>query len=259
MLTIHAVWTAPWLHLWGESSTPLPGRKRARWHPFAAAPGVAGEPGQLELLLPTTGKAPLYSHDVAAAEPRLERWIVPTRRLPAMALYLPEELRRATSVRVFEACVAWARALIARERILPHMLHAEARWLPILDDPADLQRLTTLARALPPAARGSTGAIAAVRSFMQHAVDGLIREAHLPPPTVPGKWPAEVASWIRALFSRDARLPESRSLQRLATELERWKAPLQAAVEGGWRTCFRLEPPIVGDKQPTDWRLGILA
>lgn len=154
-------------------------------------------------------------------------------------------------------CLAgkFALDLVIRERLVPRVVvrgdRHEARWAAALGSAVDAANLTALARAMPLAAYSvpvtSSGhdvwsAEALLRSFLDHAVDGLVRSAQKRP------WAPKIPRWEHRLFRAltdpdDASFePEGFVERSLLDDLERWVEPALGVADRP-RTCFRLELP----------------
>jgi SNF2 family DNA or RNA helicase len=166
----------------------------------------------------------------------------------------------------------WAGALAAREQFLPGIEKVDdewrACWKPVLGGP-DQQRLTLLAQAMPPAGRALDGqvaapdqpAIAVLTSFIQGAVDALIRSVVAPTPSlrpVSGAggrrqkvMPALDSlhdQWLHALGTADGALEGNETeLAGLADQVAAWQRPVALSSASPFRLCFRLEEPPNSD------------
>src|SRR5213078_2433857 len=109
------------------------------------------------------------------------------------------------------------------------------------------------ARALvPPNGSDSPSPRQLVEAFVEASIDGLARawlggEAgrRTPTPALSGSSRA----WLEALRRGELAVRASSfELERLSSRLGEWRAPLVTAASASpYRTCFRLEPPELGD------------
>ena len=162
--------------------------------------------------------------------------------------------------------------LLGRERFLPE-LHRDpgtaefsARWLPALNLPADAARFRALAAAMPPSARCATmdedgkglAPAAALRAFLRAGTDELIRTWA---ESLSGEAEGSAGdAWLAALSGIDAR-PKARVevLRPLLASVQTWQAPILGSAASGFRTCFRLDPPVdpvLGEAPESAWALS---
>jgi SNF2 family DNA or RNA helicase len=154
--------------------------------------------------------------------------------------------------------------ILVQQQLAPTLMrhddHFLARWAPVLDRPADVQRLEMLAEAMPDAARALTGSANAepptarhlIKDFLGTIVDAAVRAWAPPLPHIVTRRDSEVMrSWLAALFSAQPAVEVSQgALTELHDELARWVEQLLAGAEEPFRICFRLEPPEVPDTTP---------
>jgi hypothetical protein len=163
-------------------------------------------------------------------------------------------------IRFWSAASKFAIELLARQRFVPTLDRRngefEAGWRPVLDDPRDQQRISQLVGAMPPVARAlrlpdeltEPGAAQLLESFLDAAVDNVARSwlaaeanrrVNTRPPSGAG------GAWFEALRRGNTSVRASANeLDRLATRLAEWRAPLVTASSSSvFRTCFRLDPP----------------
>ena len=294
------------LSLWAETSAGTlkkpRGRPRAPAHAFAASASVlekalqsivelpTATPTNLNILLPALKNLPLPSPSLVhnwdelsgATSPGVKRFKLEGLALkPTDALYLLNSLPAADSlpphIVLGDDLVFWVTAarlaleILAGQRYLPaieqvDINHFHARWQPTFDRPEDAVRLSTLVRALPPAARAGlpvelTGehtpppAHYILENFLNTMVDSAVREWH------GSNWRPQpgddvAVSWINALFSDDPVIQGPYfSLSTLARAHKTWVRQLRAAGDANFRTCLRLDVPDTPD-QP--WSLDFL-
>jgi superfamily II DNA or RNA helicase len=270
VLVVHALWVQGRVGLWAEDpAIPAPApasARRVRRHPFAVSglnlDGDAGTNETRTLALPTRGgrpePSPAASLPVEGGRPALRRWSVDTvEYAPDDALGLlrgldglaGEDVVLGDSTRWFCAVAAFAAGLAARGRMLPAVVGAEARWLPVLTG-RDAAYARALALALPQAALAAAPdatRVAALAEVLDACTDAAARAAL----TVEGR-PRE--AWLAALAGRDRRIAgvPPAELERLRARLAAWQAD---ALGGAVRACFRLvEPPepAEGEAPPED-------
>ncbi|MCX6463033.1 MAG: SNF2-related protein, partial [Pseudonocardiales bacterium] len=274
MLAVHALWSpGRGALIWAEDGDrPATGGSRAlrtaRPHPFAV-PAAAlsalhpGKPTSVTLLLPSRPGGPLASPElvrarevVSRAEPVLRPWSVPALLVDVAELEDPvDEVRYGASAAHLRELAATAADLVARGRVLPTLVGAEARWRPVVQG-LDAVAVDTLARAMPPVARAEhTGGPRSltgphpeelVADALAALVDAGVRDrlARTPEPItlVPPRrgTPPVTESWLAALLTPDARVDATpRELAGLARELAEWDA-VGTAPTGDGRACFRL-------------------
>lgn len=166
---------------------------------------------------------------------------------------------------------------LAAHKLLPIIVNEGkdyyARWLPVLDSPKDAARLKQLEEAMPavcraaltpspstlkgtrPKGRGEQSPKNLLSSFLNTFCDALAREwGKSAAPKLYDDSPA--ASWIKALFSENARIQlSSAQAQNLAASHKAWMRNLHVAGDAAFRIAFRLEAPAL-QKQP--WQLHYL-
>ncbi|GAA3540831.1 DEAD/DEAH box helicase [Nonomuraea rosea] len=299
-MLVHGVWAADGLAFWAETDDTLPptdpltthptGRPRgkagaARSHPHAAPAaevaavlGLDGSPSRtLELLLPGSAREPLPSPETGrladVARPRLRLWEVPAVVPPAaQALRALGEHTGTATMRHWAAVAAFARDLVRRGRVLPHLIpapavpaglvpddsmamwappEADARavWRPVVTG-VDAGYFRELALAMPPACRTShieRPSADVLRAALDAFTDALVRQTLTEPLTARPRTPHE--RWLAALTGSEPGCPD---VPELRQELRKWHDAVTAA-EGATRVCFRLLEPAETD----DWRVEL--
>jgi superfamily II DNA or RNA helicase len=155
--------------------------------------------------------------------------------------------------------------LAARERVVPtiarHAGRTEARWAAALSASEDADKVSQLARFMPPAAHALPSSSdddthvwapeALLRAFLDAVIDALVRSVRGGPLLQTGvkkqtserdavRWEER---WQRALSGPDSQFEVSGFGERsVLSELERWSEPAVGARDR-LRTCFRLELP----------------
>jgi SNF2 family DNA or RNA helicase len=270
---------------------PLPGTSR---HSFPAE--------ERFLWLPTVKERPVPSSALVAEPPEpggtaaLAPWRTFVLRLdPGRAIDLlsacADRETLAPGVIVGPTLAFWARALrfagalVAREQFVPDVRQTgrawQARWRPVLAG-ADAQRLSQLARAMPPACRALGGdgttppgpsADVLLSAFLETMVDALVRlaTAGTAPVALPAGRGRKTAfasmheQWLHALRGPDGTLSGSATeLAQLAEQVRSWQRPIAVTAGAPFQLCFRLEePPAAGDdREPAvadgEWQVRYL-
>ncbi|WP_433058457.1 DEAD/DEAH box helicase [Dactylosporangium sp. CS-033363] len=249
MLVVHALWVEGRLGLWAEEDgTALAGLN---------LDGDTGVAAERRLALPTRNRRP-EPWPAVTEKAQLKPWTVATveyepddalgllRGIPGLA---GDDIALAQSTEWFVALGEFAAGLVARGRMLPAIVGAEARWAPVLTG-RDAAHARALALALPSAALAATPGVtrvAAVTEALDAFVDAATR-ATIPAGAAPG-WLGALAGTDRSINHETAALLQKR--------LAAWEAD---AVGGSVRACFRLvEPPEpeVGEEPAPDphWTL----
>jgi SNF2 family DNA or RNA helicase len=292
----------------------LPQKPKPRPHPFCAplqdlepALGGAGEERSITLRLPSTRSGPrpapglIHAWDLDEDTlPWLAPWEVSGWQLaPAEAcgllLELPDlaDMRQdgASHITLGDDARFWGQAAglvletLAAQKLVPVLAPAgpdgntfHARWLPVLDGPADGPRLARLEAAMPPICRAAQPASAPGKqarsqaspgndggtprsllfTFLNTTSDALARRwgRSAAPPFQRGESdPAQ--RWLAALFADDPAVKASPAqLQALAASQRAWMRNLHVAGDAAFRIAFRLEAP--GQAQKPAWQLHYL-
>ena len=248
--------------------------------------------GEAILTLPVIGKTPIPSRQTVTelkgkpemADCRMGAVYLST--LDALELLSVVPLhtydlpcRLGADIRFWSAAAKFAFHLVSQQRFLP-MLREEtedgftAFWEPVLDDPADAEKLRKLIRTMPDACRSVKSATCAkdttelsephpgqlTLDFLSDSIDTWIRShagRGLISGIPKGLKDKAVIRWLKALIEPDGtfQAPDLESgLTHLCTSLTDWR---DAGIVSRdhlekFRTCFRLEPPEDGDD---DWAL----
>ncbi len=180
--------------------------------------------------------------------------------------------------------------MLARQQYLPGVVREQggdlaAAWLPYLADPADRARLARLARAMPPICRAMMPRPAGrhtrvtpanlpppaelLDSFMAAAVDGAVRQwgcagrrpAVAGGTDLPRQWRDRLLAHHTPGLHPEPPRALPRQLDAFHEGYQAWIGHLAPASDGGFRICFRLEPPeAAGDGEapaaaPGAWSL----
>jgi len=280
--------------------------KRPRPHPFIAATAdvarllaeitaitVSGDDRRALVWLPTAARGPVPSpwlaHDWemevdSETTPRLRLWEIDGLWLPqaeALAVLTalppagdcPPAVRLGDDARYWQAASRLALEALAQQKVLPGLVEIEpgkvfqARWLPVLDDPATAPRVAKLADAMPALCRGGAPDPATapppgqwLDGFLNVSVDAAARawcrEAR---PRLDARSKDPLDGWLHALFDDDARVraPAAR-VQHLYQGYAAWLKVLGVAGDRTCRVAVRLQAPEVANGGDDTWRLFFL-
>jgi SNF2 family DNA or RNA helicase len=286
---------------------------KPRPHPFCApiqalehALASKGAERAITLRLPSTRSGPrpapglMHAWDLDEdTAPFLAPWVVPGLWLPpADALGLLLELpalaeaggEGSLSFTLGDEARFWGHAAalvletLAAQKLVPVLAPASpdgktfhARWLPVLDGPADGPRLARLEAAMPPICRAALPSAAPgnkarsqsapggdgrtprglLSAFLNTTCDALARRWGRLAQRFNrgGSDPAQ--RWLAALFADDPAVKASPAqLQALAASQRAWMRNLHVAGDAAFRIAFRLEAP--GQAQKAAWQLHYL-
>lgn len=160
-------------------------------------------------------------------------------------------------LRFWQEAARFALHLLAGQRFTPQIIEADgqllARWQPILDAPEDQSIYEQFARTMPPICRALTradrdqppGPRALLTDFLDTLIDAFARHAAEFRRPRSARQGSPAYSWLAALASDDPGLnvPET-----FLKQYRAWAHSAQAASDGSFRICFRLDPP----DQPDD-------
>ncbi|WP_293350493.1 MULTISPECIES: DEAD/DEAH box helicase [unclassified Microcoleus] len=200
-----------------------------------------------------------------------------------------------SDLRFWSHIARWSLDLLARCKFLPALEtqsdgSAIAKWQPLLDSSTDTLRLATFAKQMPAGCRmyqkkeegrgkkeeGKSeaeigelalavdlpvGAEDLVLGFLSSVVDCEVRSASRAALTAAGstldiKTVSPTREWLQALQQESGIVQaESAALEKLATKLTAWAAPLQNQLsqQNQFHTCFQLIPPSPGK---VNWSLN---
>ncbi|MCC3411809.1 DEAD/DEAH box helicase [Microcoleus sp. PH2017_02_FOX_O_A] len=200
-----------------------------------------------------------------------------------------------SDLRFWSHIARWSLDLLARCKFLPALEpqpdgSAIAKWQPLLDSSTDTLRLATFAKQMPAACRiyqkkeegrgekeegrGEAeigewalavdlpvGAEDLVLGFLSSVVDCEVRSSARAALTAAGstldiKTVSPTREWLQALQQESGIVrAESAALEKLATKLTAWAAPLQNQLsqQNQFHTCFQLLPPSPGK---VNWSLN---
>ncbi|MEN6548608.1 MAG: DEAD/DEAH box helicase, partial [Armatimonadia bacterium] len=166
-------------------------------------------------------------------------------------------------LRYWATALRFAGALVARQQFLPGLRETEgeyrACWEPLITGP-EVERLSQLARAMPPACRAlakerapapQAAAREVLASGVSYLLDPLVRRAATTTGGVgqtlrrkPGASEILHDQWLSALRAADGAMAgNARELEEFADQVRTWRRPLAATAAAPFRLCFRLEDP----------------
>ncbi len=263
----------------GRSRKKRPEEPQPRWHSaLCAVPTYQLAEG----LLPQHSEAETAPDQAEAAETSLELrdWQITGMLLdPLEAVQFLQSLPLSSvqddslswlgaDLRFWSHVVRWRLDLLARSKFLPELVTQPdasrlACWRVLIDSATDRSRLDLFARQMPgicntyravaAAADPDRSPASLILSFLNSTIDAQVRQtAHQLPPAIAAKELA-LREWMQALGQADPTVTaEPQKLERLATSLSQWMAPVQRQTEiAAFRMCLYLHPPAYG----TDWTL----
>lgn len=263
----------------GRSRKKRPEEPQPRWHlALCAVPTYQLGEG----LLPQHSEAETAPDQAEAAETSLELrdWQITGMLLdPLEAVQFLQSLPLSSvqddslswlgaDLRFWSHVVRWRLDLLARSKFLPELVtqpdaSRQACWRVLIDSATDRSRLDLFARQMPgicntyravaAAADPDRSPASLILSFLNSTIDAQVRQtAHQLPPAIAAKELA-LREWMQALGQADPTVTaEPQKLERLATSLSQWMAPVQRQTEiAAFRMCLYLHPPAYG----TDWTL----
>jgi hypothetical protein len=287
---------------------------KPRPHPFSAplqslelALACKGQERSVILRLPSTRSGPRPAPGLVHAwdldedtPPLLAAWVVPGLWLPpaeavGRLLELPTlaeaggngslHFSLGNDARFWGQAAALVLETLAAQKLVPVLAPAgpdgktfHARWLPVLDGPADGPRLARLEAAMPPICRAALPAPAPgkktrgqsapggdggtprglLTTFLNTSCDALARRwgRNLAPRLNRGESDPALR-WLAALFADDPTVKASPAqLQALDASQRAWMRNLQVAGDAAFRIAFRLAVPDASQKPA--WQLHYL-
>jgi SNF2 family DNA or RNA helicase len=191
---------------------------------------------------------------------------------------LPPHLALGADVAYWQSVTPLVLETLAQQKLLPLLTLADpkrkiyhARWLPILDGPADGPRLAHLLEAMPPLCRAEGNHLAqappprqVLDTFLNTMTDALARQwGQANPPDLPvGRNREPMHEWLAALFRADPQIVGAPAqLDHLLKGHRHWLRNLHVSGDKTFRVAFRLEAPLQQsqeDQVEANWRLHFL-
>jgi SNF2 family DNA or RNA helicase len=289
--------------LWAESGDDYAEVRKAERrsgtaHPFAASSETLEhylrdaeieqlEAKEFELFLPTVDGIPLCSPKFRLSssgteeEVRRQAWQVPVLALPPLEAILflssPSEpaqsaLRLDDSVAFFREVTKLCLDLLTRGRFVPGLVWGEGAyrgaWIPILNESADLDRMSVLASSMPgvcsAACQRQTEPRTLAESFIEATSDELIRLFLRRFPLLPDDLkPRQMlaAEWLKSLTSSNGSISATEAeLAPLEERIRRWSGRLLPVGKSQkLQTLFRILAPSAeeADDEP-QWTIEFL-
>lgn len=277
---------------WGEDTVAHPPKRgrqaKSPTHPYAAPveqladwlnhlfPGLVTEEKKERIWLPSSDQQPqpspeLQSAGVAAEATdalTLTAWQIPVLVLTPLQtldvlLALPPHLLLGRDIRFWRLVAREAVALVASQQVWPTLkregFQLTAHWQPL---PEQAERTAQLSAHMPPLCRALTQELETapapsqlVTQFIQHAVDGLVREsAENVKPT--GRAPG--VAWLIALTGSSQKVQLSAdAADDLFKAWQSWAGQNDATGNQAFRIAFRLTTPDE-EHQSDEWALEYL-
>ena len=160
-----------------------------------------------------------------------------------------------TDFRFWSKVSKFAMELLSKQHFVPGLVssenngHSFARWQYVLNDQDDMTRMSMLAGAMPPICRsilqnGLPGLPEALVSvFLNSAIDGCIRR-WIPISEIQRKTSGISTAWLESLTTGQPIKTNTHGLKTLSEGIRSWSGPIHEIEKSGFRTCFRLEPPV---------------
>jgi len=278
--------------LWGEDTVAHPSKRgrqvKSPPHPYAAAveqladwlnhlvPGLVAEEKKERIWLPSSGQQPQPSPELQSAGVAvkvtdaltLTAWQIPVLVLTPLQtldvlLALPSHLLLSRDIRFWRLVAREAVALVASQQVWPTLkregFQLTARWQPL---PEQAERTAQLAAGMPPICRALTHELETapapshlVAQFIQHAVDGLVRES-AEDVRLTGRGPG--MAWLIALTGSSQKVQlSSDQADTLFQAWQSWAGQNDATGNQAFRIAFRLETPDQ-ENEGSEWGLQYL-
>ncbi len=160
-----------------------------------------------------------------------------------------------TDFRFWSKVSKFAMELLSKQHFVPGLVssenngHSFARWQYVLNDQDDMTRMSMLVGAMPPICRsilrnGLPGLPEALVSvFLNSAIDGCIRR-WIPISEIRSKTSGISMAWLESLTTGQPIKTNTHGLKTLSEGIRSWSGPIHEIEKSGFRTCFRLEPPV---------------
>ncbi|HJH32297.1 MAG TPA: DEAD/DEAH box helicase [Methanosarcinaceae archaeon] len=146
--------------------------------------------------------------------------------------------------------------LLSKQHFVPGVVTSEtkkaetfARWQYVLNEKDDRTQMSMLSRSMPPVCTSYIDNIpesdeALLSDYLNAAIDGCIRN-WIPDSQVRSKKAGLSEAWLRSLTTGEPIKIPSSKLRNLSTGMLSWKTPIEDIEKSDFRTCFRLEPPML--------------
>ena len=225
--------------------------------------------------LPSTDTSPLPSPELlcfpAVPPTRLSQWEVATMALPpdaALSALLdlpaqpPVSVNYGATLRFWSQVAGFAYELVLGQRFAPALQKAatdgalRAAWAAALSDD-DTERLKALARAMPPACRAHDP-VAQPAQLIQDCINTLIdafvrasalsQRRSIVPVALATAIDGPAKLWLDGLLSKDGLIKTGAKTAEFVTQLREWLRQIRSEPNAPFRTCFRLEEPVVAEE-----------
>ncbi len=172
-----------------------------------------------------------------------------------------------TDFRFWSKVSKFAMELLSKQHFVPGLVSSVnngqsfARWQYVLNDQDDMTRMSMLASGMPPICRSilqnghPDNPEALLSDFLNTAVDGCIRR-WIPLSEIKSKTSGISTAWLESLTTGQPIKTNSHGLKNLSEGIRSWSEPIYEIEKSGFRTCFRLEPPVT--EADDGWRLSYL-
>jgi len=159
--------------------------------------------------------------------------------------------------------------LLSKQRFVPGIVVSEnnkteifAQWQYLLDKPEDRTRMTMLIRSMPPICMAFLQNNKIINSkevflsnFLNSTIDGYIRN-WISVSEIKSKKFSLSKIWLESLVTGEPIKINISELKTLSEDISSWISQIQDKEKSAFRTCFRLEAPIVeGDSGSNFWTL----
>ncbi|MBW6517261.1 MAG: DEAD/DEAH box helicase [ANME-2 cluster archaeon] len=159
-----------------------------------------------------------------------------------------------TDLRFWSNVSKFALELLSNQHFFPGMVISEeskifSRWQYMLNDEEDRMRFSILANSMPPVCRSllqntiPNTREALISDFLNSSINGCIKN-WMSISEIKSKKPGLSEIWLRSLTTGEPIQVNKSVLNNLSKGLQSWEAPIHEIEKSGFRTSFRLEPPI---------------
>lgn len=159
----------------------------------------------------------------------------------------------------------FAMELLSKQHFVPGLVSSVnngqsfARWQYVLNDQDDMTRMSMLVGGMPPICRSilqnghPNYPETLLSDFLNTAVDGCIRR-WVPLSEIKSKTSGISMAWLESLTTGQPIKTNTHGLKNLSEGIRSWSEPIHEIEKSGFRTCFRLEPPVT--EADDGWRLS---